>query len=91
MRAVEESEGGDPRAAQADDEGAWLPIGDVAYPRFDPRPVGEGGVVGAPPGGVTDRRMRSEWGQILQASPPSWPLRSERNNSPSEARLGNDH
>jgi hypothetical protein len=39
----------DPRAAQAEDEGAWLPVGDRAYPRFDPRPVEEGGMVGRPP------------------------------------------
>ncbi len=39
----------DPRTALADDEGQWLPIGDRAYPRFDPRPSKEGGMVGPPP------------------------------------------
>src|SRR5262249_52962909 len=63
----------DPKAAQADDESQWLPIGDVAYPRFDPRSVEDGGLVGEPPEGATDitrellRRAGVRGGHVLVA------------------------
>jgi hypothetical protein len=50
----------DPKAAQADDEGAWLPVGDRAYPKWDPRTIEEGGLVGPPPteGNVTGEALK---------------------------------
>jgi hypothetical protein len=50
----------DPRAAKADDEGAWLPVGDLAYPKWDPRTVEDGGLVGEPPeeNDITQQALR---------------------------------
>ena len=49
----------DPRAAKADDEGAWLPVGDLAYPKWDPRTVADGGMVGVPPDDAIDITHRA--------------------------------
>lgn len=47
----------DPRAAAADDEGAWLPVGDRAYPDYEPqRNLGAAPEVGDVTHTVTKRR-----------------------------------